>query len=194
MFIACLTLLAACSGSDDSTGDAPAVDLNDESTLDVDNTTDTTEVAAEAAPPAASGPCAAVFDGAVSRRVDEGSGHTAADYTGADFAHSKAVSIGDNDYTVYIASAPIEGFTVVADPGEVVITAFVFGGDTALEPGALIPITVGPIIDNSGNAEATTTNGVGEITIVEATGDYLCFDIDYVDEFQQISGTMRIDL
>ena len=193
-------LATACGGG---TVDADvAIDLTQTSTLDdgggTDDTTDdvldtsssTTSAAAEGGNTAE--PCAATFAGLVERSADEAMGHTAGQWKDGDFVYGSAVEIGDSNFTTYMSSDPIEGGTVEAAAGGVVVTIIVWGDGAELTPGTELPMTFGAVIDNSGNAQANTLNKEGTITIVAATDDQLCFDVDYTDDLQYVNGRVSV--
>ncbi|MEM7094569.1 MAG: hypothetical protein AAF567_16315 [Actinomycetota bacterium] len=181
-------LLASCGSSGDG---PPAIDLSQGGLVESEPSND----ADSATDRAATGDCPSEpFSGTVSRSADESSGHPEGSWDSSAFTAAKAVSIGPSSYTTYIGSGPIGGGTVTAEPGGVVVTMFVFGNGADLTPGATFDASPGPIIDNSGNAEATTTNGAGTVTIVAAGDSELCFDIVYADDFQSIDGRVSAPL
>jgi hypothetical protein len=218
-----LTLLTGCGDDDEAgTGDTtPSTSTDDTATS---SSTDDTATSTTAGPTSSTagddtttsttsgggvvGDCpTAIFTGEMSRQAAEE--HVAAELSGDDIVDGIAYGYGGSNYTIYIADHEIDraifaeydqgNFStdnaVVAEPGGVLATMFALGD--SLEPGTTIEYgsgTPAPIIDSGGGSRATTMGASGELVILGVDEERICFEVDYRDDLQAITGTVSAEI
>ncbi len=183
-----LTVLAAACGSD-----GEALDGSDDRSAD-----DSEVVAEDGSQDGGDRPqdCPAEpFTGALSRTALAELGHTDVALSDGELIDAAAFSLGaGRPYTAYVASygtdAPDLGSTMVAPPGEVMVTLAARGVDGAeIEPGVVYDETF-VIIDSGGGAENHPIDPTGTVEFIAFSNDHICFKIDFLDENQAMSGTV----
>ena len=207
--LALLALLAgACGSGDDSSvtdsadGDAGAADSGDDSDAgDSGATTDSADSGESDSSGGDSGPCPEPgFVGSISRGANPDSGHVDASFGTADVWLDGVVAYRLSDgahYTMYVSDHEYVGDTrdfdtIVAAPGGTVATLSlgVFEGmtvDESFSPGDEGTIAV-VIIDSGGGAQSFAGGASGTVTPIGWNDDIVCFDIDFTDDFQTVTG------
>lgn len=178
----------------DDGGDATADDGADGADpADGDHAAGGDEAAAIGCPPQG-------FDGTVTRTAS--GDHTDADFTTADVWVDGVVAARLSDgaqYTLYVSDHeyvgdPRDFDTVVADAGGTLASVFV-GLQSGYVAGESIADTdegafISAIVDSGGGAEASTMGSTGTATPIAWSDDWVCVEIDYQDDQQQVSGTI----
>ena len=148
-----------------------------------------------------SGPCPEPgFVGSISRTANPDAGHTDAAFETADVWLDGVVAYrlaAGAHYTMYVSDHEYVGDTrdfdtIVAAPGGTVATLSlaVFEGMTTGQPfspgdeGTLAVV----IIDSGGGAQSFAGGASGTVTPLGWNDDIVCFDIDFTDDFQTVSG------
>jgi hypothetical protein len=140
------------------------------------------------------------FVGTVTREAEgSATGQPAASRRSGDFRSVLVYDFGNRkNFTVYLADYRLDpdqlGGTLEAPSDDVLVTLFLSAANgkelrkgTKLVPGK-DPVSV--IVDAGGGAGAVTSDPAGSIQILAATGDRLCFRIDYEDTYQQVDGVV----
>jgi hypothetical protein len=141
------------------------------------------------------------FVGTVERTAEDtsGTGQPAAERSTADFRSAVVYDFGtDKNYTVYVGDHRIDpkdlGGTLAAPDGKVLVTVFLRSASgKSLKPGTKLvagkdPMTV--TVDAGAGAQAITSNPKGTVKMLAASGDRLCFAIDYADDYQSVDGVV----
>ncbi len=135
------------------------------------------------------------FTGDVSRISEPSLGHNAVALADGELLDAAAFSFGTGfQYTVYLASFEIDdntmGETIVAPPGEVLVTFQARGKDGGeIEPGVVYDEKF-VIIDSGGGAQNSPVDPTGTVEFIAYSEDHLCLNIDVLDENQAITGTV----
>ena len=193
--VAAIALVAAACGGGDSLTDESA-----DATPSVDEETDSAATSDDEATGADSGSCPeAAFTGTVSSEGDDAA-NAAFTLDDGDVALAQAFALSQGvNYTVYLAdydlgSQRVGSDTIEADAGQVVIT--VIDGTPDGEP-----IVIGEsynatfvIMDSGGGASGLPDDPMGTVTFSDVTDDRICFDVEFSDTGQVLSGTVSAEV
>lgn len=135
------------------------------------------------------------FSGTATRTADEGFGHAEGSYTGADFVDARSDITSGRSGSVYLASFELPESLLMeptVEPGEVMMRIYAEELDTMVA-GDQWEITASrrvPLINNGGSNGNNIDGAAGTITVIAITDADICYEIEYSDEFQEISGTV----